>query len=216
MTAYEIADRALSLGASALTEADLLATLLHRGEPGDLALAKARGLLEAIGSAQGLLTCDAAVAGAQELSRLQSAALLAAVELGRRLACPATISSSLDDVEAAARYIQLLFGRKNQMVIGAIFMDLHHRPVGHVDPFRGTHESALVARRTILREALRRNAHGLIVFQSRPNGNHQISEADAAWGRQMKEDCQLVDLELNDYLVLAGGRWSSFRRTEAW
>ena len=212
VTADEIADRALTFGASALTATELLATLLHRGEPGDLALAKARGLLEAIGGVLGLLTCDSAIARAQQLDPQQSAALLAAVELGRRLAYSAVTSEPLPRQEAVARYIQLVFGRPNQIVFGAIFMDLHHRAVGHLDAFRGTHESVVVDPRPILRAALRHNAHGLLVFRVSPNGDPTISESDVTWAERMRKACKLVDLEFNDYLVFAGERWSSIRR----
>jgi DNA repair protein RadC len=214
--ANEIADRALSFGASALTEAELVAMLLHRGELGDMALAKAHGLLSAIGGVQGLLTCDADVTRAQELNLLQSAAILSAVELGRRLAWTTIASDCLDDQYAVARYIHLMFGRPTQMVIGAIFMDIHNRVVGHVDAFRGVHGSVVIQLRPILREALRHNAHGMIVFQSRPNGDPAPSEVDVEWAGRMRKACKVVDLELLDYLVLAGECCQSIRRMKNW
>jgi DNA repair protein RadC len=215
-TANEIAGRALVRGASALTEAELVALLLNRGERGDMALAKAHSLLEAIGGLRGLLSCDGDIAQAQELSLLQSAALLAAVELGRRLVRPPVASDCLDDPYAVAQYIHLHFGRPNQMVFGALFMDNHNKCVGQVDVFRGTHERVSVERRPILRAALRHNAYGLIVFQARTQGDPQASQADVAWAEQMRRSCELVDLQLLDYLVVAGERFTSVRRMKNW
>jgi len=206
-----ILDRLLSRGASALSGVELVATLLQPSTEAS-ALERAQFLLDAGGGMSSLLTATFDVTRAQQLDRLQSARLLAAVELGRRLTQIAVSSYPLEDPALVSRYVHLKYGRINQVVAGAIFTDIHNQILGEVEAFRGKHDFAMVEPGPILRDAIRHNSRGILIFDYHPSGDTTPSPQDLNFARRMAEACEWMGLELLDFLVCGGERWTSIRR----
>ncbi len=209
-------ERLLRSGAAALSDAELLAVLLRSGRPGRSVLAMADDFLAACGGLRGLMSCDLDIAKGQKLGNAQSASLLAAVEIGRRLSRHAVPSELLEDPAVVARYLYLRYSRIDQEVMGALFLDVHNRRVGETECFRGTLMRMIVEPRPILREAMRRNAHGILLFHHHPSGDPTPSEEDFAFTLRMCESCDAVGFELLDHLVVGGDRWVSLRRLRPW
>lgn len=209
-------ERLLRSGAAALSDAELLAVLLRSGRPGRSVLTIADEFLAGCGGLRGLLACDRDVAKGQKLGDAQTASLLAAVEIGRRLSRHPLPSELLEDPAIVARYLYLRYGRGHQEVMGALFLDAHNRRVGETECFRGTLMRMLVEPRTILFEAMRRNAHGILLFHVHPSGDPTPSEEDRIFTVRMRECCEIMGFELLDHLVLGGERWVSLRRLRPW
>ena len=204
--------RLLSRGAQALSEAELVAVLIGQGESG---LSRAQELVSACGGVAGLLHCDLSITRAQELDDVQSAAVLAAVEISRRLVAPIK-TEALEDPAIAARYLYLRHARVNQEVFGALFLDFYHRLKGEAVFFRGIHCRVFVEPQPILREAIRCNAHAVLLFHTHPSGDPSPSREDWAFTHRMRDACDLIGLDLVDHLVLGGDRWISLRRMNPW
>lgn len=211
--ASEILQRLSTRGGPALSDAELLALVVpgnRRKGTHDLA----RDLLETCGGVVGLLTCDFSIARAQGLDDAQAASVLAAIELGRRLVPAPQKADLLGDPGRVARYLHLRYARTNQEVLGALFLDVHQQVVGDVECFRGVLMRTVVEPRPILREALRRNAAGIVLFHNHPSGDPTPSNEDLAFTARMKEACEALNLELLDHLILGGARWTSIRWTK--
>ncbi len=112
-----------------------------------------------------------------------------------------------------ARYLHLRHARVNQEILGALFLDVHRRVVGDVECFRGVSTRVAVEPRPILREAVLRNAAGIVLFHKHPSGDPTPSEEDLRFTARMKEACESLSLELLDHLILCGDRWTSIRWT---
>lgn len=209
-------ERLLRSGAAALSDAELLAVLLRSGRPGRSVLTIADQLLEACGGLRGLGTCDRDVAKGQKLGDVQAATVLAAVEIGRRLARHAVPVELLEDPAIVARYLYTRYGRSDQEVMGAIFLDVHNRRVGETECFRGTLMRMAVEPLPILREAIRRNARGILLFHVHPSGDPTPSQEDRNFTARMCACCETMGFELLDHLILGGERWVSLRRLRPW
>lgn len=209
-------ERLLRSGAGSLSDAELLAVLLRSGRPGRSVLAIADEFLDACGGLRGLAGCDLDVARSQRLGAAQAASLLAAVELGRRLARNAMPPELLEDPARVARYLYLRYHRLDQEVMGALFLDARHRRVGESEFFRGTWARMLVEPRPILREAIRRNAQGILLFHLHPSGDPTPSEEDKVFTERMRHCCAHMGFDLLDHLILAGEHWLSLRRLVPW
>lgn len=213
----DITNRLLSRGASALSEPELIAILVSKGQSGQQStLDCAQALLDACGGASGLLSCDVSVAKAQLLDDLQAAAVLAAVELCRRIAAAAAPAELLEDPAHVARYLYLHRTRVNQEVLGALFLDVHNRLAGQIDFFLGIHKRVIVEPQPILREAIRRNANSVLLFHNHPSGDPTPSSEDYDFTERMRMACDLMGIPLVDHLVLSGSRWFSIRRLRPW
>lgn len=211
-------ERLLREGGAALTDAELLAVLLRTGRRGVSAVDLARELLASSQGLGGLLGVRPASLRRRGLGPAKLAAILAAVELARRLAraeLPERLP--LGHPEAVARYLLLRYGDRDQEVMGALYLDVRNRLLGEAELFRGTLSRAAVEPRAILKRALLSSAAGVLLFHTHPSGDPSPSAEDLAFTRRMAEAGDLVGVRLVDHLVLGTHhRWVSLRRRGGW
>jgi DNA repair protein RadC len=211
-------ERLVALGSGALSDAELVAVLLRIGYEGVSALKLSGELLREHGGLSGLLGANPATLRRRGLGTAKAASLLAAVEIGRRLAreqLPAR--EPLRRPAEVARYLVLQYQQRDQEVMGALFLDVRHRLIGDQEVFRGTLHRAAVEPRGILKECLLRGAAGVVLFHTHPSGDPTPSSEDVLFTRRMAEAAAVVGIELVDHLVLgATGRWVSLRERAPW
>jgi DNA repair protein RadC len=210
-------ERLLRSGPRALSDAELLALLLSACRPGVSALDFARQLLQESGGLCGLVGVNPLTLQHQSPGGSDGTALLAALELACRLAQGQIPERTpLTRPEEVARYLCLRYGNAEQEVLGALWLDTRHRLIGEREVFRGTLHRAAVEPRPILKEALLRNAAGVVMYHTHPSGDPTPSAEDLAFSRRMAQSCELLGMELVDHLVLGGHRWVSLRERGAW
>lgn len=211
-------ERLLRKGGRALSDAELLAVLLRTGRPGRSALEMADDLLEERGGLAGLLASERATLRREGLGDAKVATLLAACELGRRLARSRVANHSvLDRPAAVAAYLAIRYGSLDQEVLGALYLDPRHRLIAESEHFRGTFSKASVEPRAILKEGLLRSASGMMLFHNHPSGNTKPSFDDIEFTGRMAQAGELVGIRLVDHLILGrGGQWLSLRQAHPW
>lgn len=200
-------EKLLARGASALSDAELLAIFLGSGVPGRDAVATARALLAGHGPLRALLERPAsALARLPGLGPARACALAGALELGhRQLAADLARGEALADPQAAGRYFARRLRGHPCEVFAALFLDTRHRALGFEELFRGTVDGAEVHPREVARRALAHNAAALIVGHNHPSGSPEPSAADRAVTARLKQALALVDVRLLDHFVIGDG-----------
>jgi DNA repair protein RadC len=211
-------ERLLAQGARALGDAELVAVLLRSGRPGASALDVARELLREVGGVAGLAAVPPGSLRRRGLAGAKAAGLLAAVELGRRLArAEIAEREPLARPSAVASYLALRFALREQELLGALYLDVRNRLLAERELYRGTLSRAAVEPRRILQEGLLLGAAGCVVFHNHPSGDPTPSAEDLAFTRRLAEAGEIVGVRLVDHLVLGGpGRWVSLRERGGW
>jgi DNA repair protein RadC len=211
-------ERLLAHGPESMGDAELIAVLLRTGRSGSSAISMAREILAGQGGIAGLAAPRPRALRIRGLGPAKRASILAAVEIGRRLA-RAEIGDreALARPAAVARYLALRFALREQELLGALYLDVRNRLVGERELYRGTLSRAAVEPRRILQEGLLLGAAGCIVFHNHPSGDPTPSAEDLAFTRRLSEAGELVGIRLVDHLVLGGpGRWLSLRERGGW
>jgi DNA repair protein RadC len=75
----------------------------------------------------------------------------------------------------------------------------------------GSTDHADLPLRAIVAEALRLDAHGMIVAHNHPSGAARPSEEDVAATAILMRTLRTLDIRLYDHLIFAGAAWASFR-----
>lgn len=211
-------ERLLARGCGALSDAELLAVLLRCGRPGLSALALARRLLHEAGGLVGLVGASPRSLRRPGLGPAKSASLLAAVEIGRRLAraeLPERVP--LSRPAKVASYIDLRYAHFGQEVMGALYCDARHRLLLERELFRGTLHRAAVEPREVLKEGLLCGAAGVVLFHTHPSGDPAPSREDLAFTRRMARAGELIGVHLVDHIVVGrGGAWVSLKARGGW
>ncbi len=208
----------LRQGAGAVSDSELLAILLRTGLPGRPALTLASEILEHHGSLAGLVGASAADLRRLSLGPAHSAAVLAALELGCRLA-RATLPAREPMLrpEAVVQYLALRFLTPGQEIMGALFLDTRNRLIAAKELYRGTLSRAAVEPRAVLKEGLLRDAAGFVLFHTHPSGDPSPSAEDLAFTRRVAQSGELLGLRLVDHLIVGSvASWTSLRQRGGW
>lgn len=205
-------EKLLHRGATALTDAELLAILLRTGQRGRTAVDLARDLLGELGGLRALLSADRARLCARPgLGPVKYAELQAAVELARRhLGETLNRGAPLTDPEATRRYLVARLRDLPHEVFACLFLDNRHRVIAFEELFRGTLDGASVHPREVVKAALRHNAAALILAHNHPSGVAEPSDADRLITRRLREALGLVDIRILDHFVVGDGYGVSF------
>jgi DNA repair protein RadC len=201
-------ERLLALGASALSDAELLAVLLRTGVRGKSAVDLGHELLARFGGLSGLLEDLREIKGVGSAKR---AHLAAALELGRRLLLEkAKAASALTSPGAVRDYLRLTLSSREHEVFVCLWLDAQHRVLEADELFRGTLTQTSVYPREVVKRALRVNAAAVIFAHNHPSGVAQPSQADELLTRNLKEALSLVEVRVLDHFIVAGSQAISF------
>ena len=193
------------LGPAALRDDELLALLLGGGQA-ELA---ARRLLEPDGLA-GLATI--AWADLPQFGPRRAASLLAAIELGRRVAgaWPAGSWHVRSPADLAERLMPAM-GHLEREELRCLTLNTKNAVTGMTTVYVGNLAGSPVRVGEVFRDAVRRQAAALVVVHNHPSGDPSPSADDLRITRELSEAGRLLDIELLDHLVIGQGRWVSLR-----
>lgn len=202
-------ERLLAHGAKALSNAELVAILLHTGIRGKSAVDLARDLLQAHKGLANLLAAD--LRGFKGLGDAKQAQFAAVLELARRAIEEELRGGAMLTSPGAVRdYLRLAIGGRPHEVFVCLWLDAQHRVIHAEEAFRGTLTQTSVYPREIVKKALEVNAAAVIFAHNHPSGAAQPSQADELLTRSLKEALALVDVKVLDHFVVAGNQAISF------
>jgi DNA repair protein RadC len=204
-------ERLLANGASALSDAELLAVLLRTGVRGKSAVELARELLQQFGGVAGLLGAGDRLLQVKGLGAAKTAQFGAAVELAlRSLKQSLQAGAALTSPGAVRDYLRLALASRPHEVFVCLWLDAQHRVVQCQEVFRGTLTQTSVYPREIVKAALAANAAAVIFAHNHPSGVAQPSKADELLTRELKEALALVEVKVLDHFIVAGHQALSF------
>ncbi len=204
-------EKLLKRGASALSDAELLAIFLRTGVKGKTAVDLARDLLDQHGSLRNLLAAEQKVfCASQGLGSAKFAQLQAVLEMGRRhLWETITRNDTLTSPEDTRRYLTSRLRENRNEVFACLFLDNKNRIIEYEELFFGTIDGASVYPRQVVQRALSHNAAGLILAHNHPSGVAEPSLADRQITQRIKEALSLLDIRVLDHLVIGDGEIAS-------
>lgn len=206
-------ERLIARGASALSDAELLAILLRTGRAGENVLELARGIVARFretGLSEILAMPAAEFARIPGIGTAKAATVLAALELGRRAQqtekCRPRIREARDVYELLQErchgekrehFIVLPLTSKNEVLMVA-------------EVSVGTLTNTLVHPREVYEPAIRCGAAHIVLAHNHPSGDPAPSAEDHRLTRQLKEAGALLGIPVTDHVILGGDAFFSF------
>jgi DNA repair protein RadC len=187
--------------------------VLRTGARGVHASVLARELLGRFDGLRGLSrAARAELAAVRGVGPAKAAAVVSALELGRRLAgrrlAPGEPVRGPEDVHR--HYYWRLRDRRVECFL-AILLDSRHRVMRDVEVSTGTLTASLVHPREVFRPALREAAAALLLVHNHPSGDPAPSAEDRAVTRRLAEAGELLGIRVLDHVVVAEQGYFSFR-----
>ena len=205
-------EKLLTLGPSALADAELIALLLRTGLRGTSVLQLAQQLLDAFGGLHGLLQASAAdLKRIKGLGPAKRAEITAVMELARRsLAQRLAQRTVMSSPQQVKEYLRLQLAHEGQEVFAVMFLDVQNQLLQFEPMFRGTLSQTSVYPREVVKRALAVQASAVILAHNHPSGIAEPSRADEFLTQTLKQALQLIDVRVIDHLVVGGDQAISF------
>jgi DNA repair protein RadC len=209
-------ERLGSLGADALSDAELLSLLLRTGGGGLDVHEVARGLLTSFGGLGGVAReAQGRLREMNGMGPVKSASLAAACEIGRRL--------STRRLEAGLRirgpadvfhhFFQRLRDLPQERFL-ALLLDGRHRVMHEVLVSQGTLTASLVHPREVFRQAVRHSAAALVLVHNHPSGDPTPSAEDRGVTARLLQAGDVLGIRIVDHVVVAERGYHSFNEAD--
>jgi DNA repair protein RadC len=201
------ASRVADYGAHACSLTELLAAVVG----GSHQIEIARALLARFGDVTSIAHAPVEeLAQVDRLGKARSAALKAALEIGRRLQIEAVghravIRSPAD----AAALLMPEIGHLEQEHFVVLMLDTRNRVIAQETLYKGSLNASHIRVGEVFREAIRRNCAAILVAHNHPSQDVSPSPEDVALTRSLVEAGKLVDVDVLDHLVLSRSRFVS-------
>ncbi len=206
-------ERMARLGPAALSDRELLATLIGTGARGVSALDVASELLGNDGLHALAARSMGELEGTRGLGRAKAARLMAALELGARVASRAGgPTPALQSPQEAARYLLPRYSARPVETFGLLALDARHRLRREAVISVGCLTASLVHPREVFQEAVVSRAAALVLIHNHPSGDPEPSAEDLALTRRLAAAGSLMGIEVLDHLVLGAGRFVSLKQ----
>ena len=205
-------EKLLHLGASALSDAELLAIFLRTGIKGKTAVDLARDIISHFGGLRNLLLSEKkAFCQFSGLGDAKFAQLQAVIELSRRhLKETMDKGEFLQNPRDTQNYLIAHLRDLPYEVFACLFLDNQHRVIEFEILFQGTINGASVHPREVVRKTLKHNAAALILAHNHPSGVAEPSSADRHITKQLSEALALIDVRVLDHIVVGDGECVAF------
>ncbi|MBI5504638.1 MAG: DNA repair protein RadC [Deltaproteobacteria bacterium] len=206
-------ERLLELGASVLSDGEILALILGTGHRrAGSALAVARCLLASFVDLRGVVGAPIAeLAGVAGVGRARAAKLHAIAELARRLHVerldPGIVLSSSSAVYA--HFGPLLADEKRESFYG-VLLDGKNRVMSKVRISQGSLGASLVHPREAFRPAVREAAAAILFVHNHPSGDPTPSAEDRRITERLRRAGEVMGISVLDHVVVGRGKFWSF------
>lgn len=212
-------EKLLQRGASALTDAELVAILLRTGIPGANAVDVARALIAQYGTLDTLSRCTVdEIARIPGIGRTKAMHLVAAFDLGRRLARETLVRQKLDSPELVYDLLAPEMRALHKESLRVLLLDTRYRLLRNEEVSLGSVNESIAHPREVFRPALIASAYAVIVVHNHPSGDPAPSQADHSLTRRLAEAAELLQIKLLDHIIVgapADGRAPYFSFKEA-
>lgn len=202
-----IRERMAAFGASALSDAEVLALLLSITPDPELG----RRVLDVVGTPHGLLTRRLReLSGIPGMGPRRAQRLMAAIELGRRAAQafdPGKALMSAADVADRLGRLRL----EPVEVFVAIAVNSRNRVSGEWEVARGWESGVNLQPRQVFTLLVKESASRVLFVHNHPSGDPTPSPEDVRFTRRLLEAAKTLDVRVLDHVIVAATGHASLR-----
>ena len=206
-------ERLQQLGATALTNAELLAILLRVGVEGKSAVTLGAEILRVFGSIKGVHAANfdelESISG---VGQAKAAQIKAAIELGYRLSREEWAERiKIDSPRQVYELFQYDLPYQNQEELWVLLLDTRNRVVRRERIYIGTVNNSSVRLAEVFEPPIRAHCAGIILVHNHPSGDPAPSPEDGQLTDELVKAGRLLDVRVLDHVVIGKGKFYSFK-----
>ncbi len=200
-------------GAENLSDAELLAILIHNGTRHKSAVDLGRELLQLsrnnLNELGKLSLKD--LMKIKGIGEAKAITIAASLELGRRRQASSVMEKPVvKDTPSLARYLQATLKDFSYEVFAVVFLNRANK-INHLEIIsKGGITGTVADPRVILKKALEEEAVSLVLCHNHPSGSLKPSRADEELTKKIKEAAKYFDIKVLDHIIVSDAGYYSF------
>lgn len=197
-------EKLLSAGPGSLSDAELIAIVLHSGKRGLNAVDLSRQLLTEFDGLRGLLAAsEADLCGVSGLGPSKYARLAVIKELGNRFRLEALKNKDLlNGATRTKKYLKAKYQDRDSEVFSCLFLDSQHQLICLDELFTGTIDGAAVYPREVVKKCIAVGSAAVIFAHNHPSGVAEPSQSDISITAKLKAALATIDVRVLDHLII--------------
>ncbi len=196
-------EKLVARGASALSDAELIAILLRTGVEGANAVEVARQLIAKYGSLGALSRCSVKeLAAIKGIGLAKGAQLAAAFGLGHRLAHENFVGKKVETPEQVYELLGPEMRALHRESLRVVLLDTRYQLLRIEEISLGSVNESIAHPREVFRPALLYSAYAVLVVHNHPSGDPSPSQADHGLTRRLREAAELLQIKLLDHIII--------------
>jgi len=206
-------ERLAERGAQVLSDQELVAIVLRTGSLQATALELASQMLTQLGGLNRL-----AAATLQDLVEFRGVGLakavqlLAAIELGRRIAAAGPeMRPAIGSPEDASALVMEEMRRLDREVFRILCLNTKNRVIANELISQGSLNASLVHPREVFKTAIRHSSAAILLVHNHPSGDPAPSQEDLGVTRRLLDAARIMDIEILDHIIIGDGRYISLK-----
>jgi len=196
-------ERLATRGATALSDAELIAILLRTGIAGANAIEVARGLIKEYGPLGQLSRCSVReLAKIKGIGSAKAAQLAAAFGLGQRLAGENFRGRRIEQPDQVYELLGAELRSLHKESFRILLLDTRYHLIRSEEVSLGSVNESIAHPRDVFRPAIIHSAYAVIVAHNHPSGDPSPSQADHSLTRRLREAAELLQIKLLDHVII--------------
>lgn len=197
-------EKLMEQGASALSDAELLAIFLRTGVKNCPVMELAYRLLKKYQTIRALFQAPLhEFAKEKGLGLAKYAQIQAALELGKRYFAETIAGKDvLKDTTTTKLFLKSHLCQHQHEVFSAIYLNNKNQVICFEELFNGSLNITAIHPRVLIKRALHHNAAAIILAHNHPSGSSNPSDMDINTTLLLKEALELVEIKLLDHFIV--------------
>lgn len=207
-------EKMLLKGASALSDAELIAILIGSGSFSESAVQLSQRILHTVDNnlnALGKLSVKELSSGFKGIGQVKAVTIIAALELGKRRGVSDLLQRS--SIRSSQDAFKLMHPHLCDLPHEELWIMLTNRAGKVIEKIKisqgGTAETSADLR-LILKAAITGLAAGILLFHNHPSGNLSPSKQDDQLTQRLAKSAKLMDISLLDHIIIADNKYYSY------
>lgn len=208
-----------NLGASVLSDSELLAIILKSGTKKKTVLEIAQELMKKDVGNEGILSLSHL--SMEELMKIEGIGRIKAIQIkalcelvGRTAFRKPMLGEKIKTPEQLSMVVMNELRDKKQEFVKTILLDSQNRMIKTIVNAIGTLNASTIEIREILNEPIKSSAAKIALVHNHPSGDVTPSKSDIAFTHQVDKACKIFGIELIDHIIIGNGNFSSLKRLE--
>ena len=206
-------ERLIALGASFLSDEELLAILLKTGTKEYSVKVLAAKLLVAIGGIAKMHETNLIkLQNIKGIGRTKAVTIMAAIELARRMKQNQRylMQKKIVNSQMVYEYFKDKIATAQQEHFYCLYLNSQRQVISEKLLFTGTINKSLIHPREIFKEAFLVSAYSIICVHNHPSGDPNPSAPDIALTKDLREMAELFAIAIDDHIIVGNNSFYSF------